>query len=246
MQAYSKEIENQQPEDARKSHWEKIYSTKGALQVSWYSPHLETSLKRIEKTGINKAGQIIDVGGGASTLVDDLVEKGYENISILDISHTAMEVAKARLGQRARDVQWIAADVTRAQLPQKHFDIWHDRAVFHFLTNAEDRRHYLDLVKASLKSRGHFIIATFAEDGPSKCSGLEVVRYSIDQLTAEIGNDFELVDSSSEIHKTPFHIEQKFLYSHFKRSVIGYTQVGFESGDEKKDERVIEELVKQK
>jgi ubiquinone/menaquinone biosynthesis C-methylase UbiE len=217
MQAYSPETENEQPEVARKSHWEKVYSTKGARQMSWYAPHLELSLQLIEQTGISTAGQIIDVGGGASTLMDDLLEKGYKNISILDISQTAIEVAKTRLGAQAKNVQWIEADVTQVELPQNHFDIWHDRAVFHFLTAVEDRRRYVDRVKASLKSGGHFIIATFAQDGPVKCSGLDTVRYSVDTLIAEVGEDFEFVESMSETHSTPFNTEQKFLYSHFRK-----------------------------
>lgn len=217
MQKYSPDTENEQPEDARKLHWENIYSKKGAMQVSWYAPHLELSLKLIEQTGVSTAGQIIDVGGGDSTLVDDLMEKGYEKISILEISHTAIEISKARLGVRAKDVQWIEADVTQVELPQNHYDIWHDRAVFHFLTSAEDRRRYLDLVKASLKSGGHLIIATFAQDGPVKCSGLDVVRYTTDKIIAEVGIDFEFIESMSETHKTPSNTEQKFLYSCFRK-----------------------------
>jgi SAM-dependent methyltransferase len=217
MQSYSPESDNEQPEAAKKSHWENIYSTKGARQVSWYAPHLELSLQLIKESGVSRTGQIIDVGGGASTLVDDLLEKGYEHLSVLDISLKAIQSSKARLGIKAKLVQWIEADVTQVDLPQNHFDIWHDRAVFHFLTQAGDRRRYLNLVKSSLKSRGRLIIGTFADDGPSTCSGLEVVRYSVASLRAEVGEDFEFVEGRNETHSTPFNTEQKFLYGHFKK-----------------------------
>jgi ubiquinone/menaquinone biosynthesis C-methylase UbiE len=217
MQEHSAKTQNQSLETQRKSHWENIYAMKEASQVSWYAPRLELSLQFIKQTGIDTEGQIIDVGGGASTLVDDLLEQGYENISILDIASTAMKVSQARLGSKANEVRWIQGDVTRIELPQNFFDVWHDRAVFHFLTDTQDRQRYLDLVKFSLKPGAHFIIATFAQDGPDQCSGLEVVRYSVDSLTVELGEDFELIKSLSEIHTTPLHAEQKFLYCHFNK-----------------------------
>jgi ubiquinone/menaquinone biosynthesis C-methylase UbiE len=204
-------------EGARNLHWEGIYATKGATQVSWYAPHLELSLQFIERTGVGTAGQIIDVGGGASTLADDLLEKGYENLTVLDISSTAMKMSQARLGARANRVRWLEGDVTRMELPQTSFAVWHDRAVFHFLVDAQDRRRYLAQVNASLQSGGHLILATFAHDGPMKCSGLNVVRYSTETITAEVGEEFELVESQSEFHKTPFNTEQKFLYSWFRK-----------------------------
>ena len=217
MQAYSPETENEQPEAKRKSHWEKIYSTKGARQVSWYAPHLQLSLQFIERTGVGTAGQIIDVGGGAATLAEDLLEKGYENLTVLDISSTAMKMSRARLGARANEVRWLEGDITRMALPQTYFDVWHDRAVFHFLTEALDRKRYRDQVLASLKPGGHLIFATFAHDGPTKCSGLDIVRYSTETIIAEVGEGFEFVESQSDLHKTPLHTEQKFLYSWFRK-----------------------------
>lgn len=204
-------------EGTRKSHWENIYSTKNVVQVSWYAPHLDLSLQLIERTGVGRRRQIIDIGGGASTLADDLLENGYENITVLDLSSTAMKVSQARLGERAKGVRWIEGDVTQVALPQNHFDVWHDRAAFHFLTDAMDRRRYLDLAGASLKAGGHLILATFAHDGPMKCSGLVVVRYSVENITATVGEGFELLESRSTIHKTPFNTEQKFLYSRFRK-----------------------------
>jgi 2-polyprenyl-3-methyl-5-hydroxy-6-metoxy-1,4-benzoquinol methylase len=217
MQEHSAKMQTEKKDGEKKSHWENIYATKGAPHVSWYAPHLELSLQLIKQTGVNTAGQIIDAGGGASTLVDDLLEQGYQNISILDIASTALGVSQARLGSQANDVRWIEGDVTRIALAQNFFDVWHDRAVFHFLTEAQDRRRYLDLVKSSLKPEAHLILATFAQDGPAKCSGLEVVRYSIENLTAELGEGFELIKSLNGVHTTPFHTEQKFLYSHFRK-----------------------------
>lgn len=206
-----------QSTEERKSHWENIYATKGTTQVSWYAPHLEVSLQLIERTGAGKGGQIIDVGGGASTLADDLLDRGYENITVLDISPTALQAAQSRLGERAHGVQWIVGDVTLVTLPHAHYDVWHDRAVFHFLSDARDRRRYLDLATASLKSDGHLILASFAHDGPTKCSGLDVVRYSAESLAAEVGEGFELMESRSDLHKTPFDTEQRFLYTCFRK-----------------------------
>jgi ubiquinone/menaquinone biosynthesis C-methylase UbiE len=217
MQEQPARTETRETDSAKKAHWETIYATKGALQVSWYAPHLELSLQLIERTGVGTAGRIIDIGGGASTLVDDLMEKGYESLTVLDISSTAMKVSQSRLGEKADRVRWIEGDVTRVDLPQNHFDVWHDRAVFHFLTAAPDRRRYLDLAAASLQSGGQLILATFAHDGPMKCSGLDVVRYSDKTITAEAGESFEFVESRSDVHKTPFNTEQKFLYSRFRK-----------------------------
>ena len=161
-----------------KTHWENIHQTKAPTQVSWYQEHSLLSLQFIAHTGIDKAGQIIDVGGGISTLVDDLLINGYKNISILDISAVSLQTAQQRLGSQAKEVTWIEADVTQAQLPYQFYDVWHDRAVFHFLRQAEDRQQYVRTVRHSVKQGGHVIVATFAPDGPGHCSGLEVVRYS--------------------------------------------------------------------
>jgi 2-polyprenyl-3-methyl-5-hydroxy-6-metoxy-1,4-benzoquinol methylase len=195
-----------------KMHWEHIYETKAPTQVSWYQEHARFSLQYIRKTGIQKTDAIIDVGGGASTLVDDLVADGYQQISVLDVSATALQLARRRLGTLAVGVNWIQADITQADLPERAYDLWHDRAVFHFLTQAMDRQRYIDTVRHAVRVGGHIILATFAPDGPEHCSGLDVVRYSPESLHHEFGSDFEVVDSTRETHHTPFGTEQKFIY----------------------------------
>jgi SAM-dependent methyltransferase len=201
----------------RKSHWENIYTTKDSKQVSWYQPHLQLSLQLIERTGVDKTAQIIDVGSGSSTLVDDLLQHGYHNVTVLDISAAAMDVARQRLGTRADEVTWLEADITLASLPERHYDVWHDRAVFHFLTRAEDRQKYVDVVRRSVKPGGHVIIATFATDGPEQCSGLNVMRYDPDGLHGEFGAEFTLIESVREDHQTPFGTQQKFVYCYCKK-----------------------------
>jgi SAM-dependent methyltransferase len=195
-----------------KTHWEHIYETKAPTQVSWYQEHAQFSLQYIRNTGIQKTDAIIDVGGGASTLVDDLLANGYQNISVLDVSAAALQLARQRLGARAVDVNWIEADITQADLPEHAYTLWHDRAVFLFLTQPTDRQRYVDSVRRAVRVGGHIILATFATDGPERCSGLEVVRYSPESLYHEFGGDFEMVDSTREIHPTPFGTEQKFIY----------------------------------
>jgi 2-polyprenyl-3-methyl-5-hydroxy-6-metoxy-1,4-benzoquinol methylase len=195
-----------------KTHWEHLYETKAPTEVSWYQEHARYSLQYIQNTGIRKTDAIIDVGGGASTLVDDLLANGYEHISILDVSAVALQLARQRLGAHAANVNWIEADITQADLPEQAYDLWHDRAVFHFLTQPADRRRYVDTVRYAVKPGGHVIVATFAPDGPERCSGLEVVRYSPESLHHEFGRDFEVVNSTRETHHTPFGTEQKFIY----------------------------------
>jgi 2-polyprenyl-3-methyl-5-hydroxy-6-metoxy-1,4-benzoquinol methylase len=197
--------------DAR-THWEKIYNTKAPDQVSWYRPHLETSLALINRAAGDRIASIIDVGGGESTLVDDLLEQGFQNITVLDVSQAAIDVNKARLGERASGVHWIVADITRVQLEPQFYDVWHDRAVFHFLTSQEQRAAYVRQVAKSVRSGGYVIVSTFGPEGPTKCSGLDVVRYNADSLHDEFGPRFRLVESSKEIHKTPFGTTQQFLY----------------------------------
>lgn len=199
-----------------KNHWEQVYSTKSANAVSWYQEHSELSLKLINRTNLSKTAAIIDVGGGLSTLVNDLVDLGYSDISVLDISKTALNLAKSRLS--SRNINWIEGDITQINLPESRYDIWHDRAVFHFLVDAEDRRKYLELMKKTLRTKGHAIIATFSETGPEKCSGLKVKRYSADELQEELSQDFTLIEHLLETHKTPFNTEQNFIYCHFQRS----------------------------
>ena len=201
----------------KKSHWENVYATKSVDQVSWYREHLDTSLKMILRTGVEKDAAIIDVGGGGSTLADDLLDNGFADVSVLDISGTAIAKSKERLGKRSERIDWIEADITDVVLPEDHFDVWHDRAVFHFLTDAEDRRKYVDLVTRSLKVGGHIIVASFGLAGPQKCSGLDVVRYSPESMHGEFGDEFRLVKSVDESHETPFGTTQDFVYCYCRR-----------------------------
>jgi ubiquinone/menaquinone biosynthesis C-methylase UbiE len=195
-----------------KSHWESVYQTKSDTEVSWYREHLENSLRLILGTGVGKDAAIIDVGGGSSTLVDDLLDHGFIDVSVLDISSSALARSRERLGPRAETVNWIAADITEIELPANHFDVWHDRAVFHFLTDQEDRRKYIELVTRSVRPDGHIIVAAFGPNGPLKCSGLDVVRYEADSMHSEFGADFQLIKSLSEVHETPFGTTQEFVY----------------------------------
>lgn len=199
-----------------KTHWEKVYTTKEPEAVSWYRPHLETSLALVERAAPSRSTSIIDIGGGESTLVDDLLARGYENITVLDVSQTALEVTKMRLGLLAQQINWIIADITRVQLEPFAYDVWHDRAVFHFLTSIEQRAAYVRNVAKAVNSGGHVIVSTFGPEGPKKCSGLEVVRYDADSLHDEFGARFRLIESSKEVHSTPFGTTQQFLYCYCK------------------------------
>ena len=193
-------------------HWENVYGTKAPNEVSWFRPHLETSLSFIERSALTRSARIIDVGGGESTLVDDLLARGYDNVAVLDISQTAIDVTKARLGLLSDRVEWLVGDVTTAALPVNACDIWHDRAVFHFLTTARDRAAYVERVKKSVRPGGYVIIGTFGPKGPTKCSGLDVRRYDADSLHGEFGRRFRLIESIKELHQTPFGSTQQFLY----------------------------------
>lgn len=195
-----------------KSHWENVYRTRATDSVSWFQPHAERSLKLIRSLGIAQDAAIIDVGGGASVLVDDLIDHGYSNLSVLDLSGAALAAARTRLGPRADRVNWIEGDVTQAPLPRHGIDLWHDRAVFHFLTTAAQREAYVRQVMHALRPGGHIIVATFAEDGPTECSGLPVVRYDADHLHDEFGARFELLGHEREQHLTPNGRLQPFLY----------------------------------
>jgi 2-polyprenyl-3-methyl-5-hydroxy-6-metoxy-1,4-benzoquinol methylase len=195
-----------------RTHWETIYSTKAPEEVSWYRPHLETSLALIKRSARDRTDSIIDVGGGESTLVDDLLEQGFQNIAVLDVSQTAIEVNKARLEERAKRVQWIVGEINQVELGPRAYDIWHDRAVFHFLTTSEDRSAYVRRVSHSVRLGGHVIVSTFGPEGPTKCSGLDVVRYDADSLHDEFGVRFRLIESMKEVHQTPFGTTQQFLY----------------------------------
>ncbi len=200
-----------------KSHWEKIYASKHPNEVSWYQTHLEKSLELIRATGVSRDAEILDVGGGASTLVDDLLAAGYRHVTVMDISSAAIQSAQARLGTRAADVVWLESDATRQSLPAHHYDVWHDRAVFHFLTNAADRRHYLDNVGHALKPGGHVIVATFGPHGPLQCSGLDIVRYTSEQLHEVFGENYRLLRSVVEDHLTPAGKHQEFVYCYCRK-----------------------------
>lgn len=199
-----------------KIHWENVYQTKSPDKVSWFQDHLEKSLELIVAAGIDKKARIIDVGGGASTLAEDLLAKGYSDLTVLDISSGALSQSKKRLGEKSKHIIWLDADILKADLPKNVFDLWHDRAVFHFLTTPGDRKTYLKVLRQSLKPGGFVIMASFSLEGPEKCSGLAVMRYSPEALSRELGPDFTLVKDCHERHKTPFNTTQDFIYCLFK------------------------------
>ena len=196
----------------KREHWENVYQTKRETDVSWYQPHLERSLDLILRTGVGTDAHIIDVGGGASTLVDDLLARGFRNITVVDIAAEPLEVAKKRLGTHASDVEWRVGDITSMEFESESFDVWHDRAVFHFLTSEADRKRYLERVCFALKRGGFVVLATFGPKGPEKCSGLPVKRYGADQLHGIFGSAFRLVAHAEETHRTPWGSEQEFVY----------------------------------
>lgn len=195
-----------------KAHWEKVYRTKQPTEVSWYRPHLELSLQLIEDAAPRRDARIIDVGGGESTLVDDLLSRGYRNLSVLDLSATALSVARDRLGDKGEGVDWLCGDVTMFAFRQHAYDVWHDRAVFHFLTEGSDRAAYVRQVAHAVAPGGHVIVATFGPEGPTKCSGLDVVRYDPNALHGEFGPQFQLVKHLTELHHTPGGAVQQFTY----------------------------------
>lgn len=199
-----------------RQHWERIYSTKDSGDLSWHQDRLRLSLEIIAHSGIAPDASLIDVGGGDSTLVADLLGMGFRNLTVLDISASALERARRRLGEAARQVRWIEADITAASLPPAAFDFWHDRAVFHFLTDPEDRRRYTQQAIAALRPGAFLLIACFAPDGPERCSGLPVVRAGEADLLWELGASFTLVESQRESHRTPGGTAQEFLYSLFR------------------------------
>lgn len=198
--------------DDRKDHWETVYTTKSATAVSWYQADPGRSLELIRGASPDRRASVIDVGGGASTLVDRLLADGFQDLSVLDISGAALESARHRLGGDAARVSWIVADITQ-WTPTRTWNIWHDRAVFHFLTDPEQQKKYIAALEAAIPSGGTVIMATFALNGPEKCSGLPVQRYSPASLAQRLGPNFSLIDESSESHVTPWGSEQKFSYA---------------------------------
>ncbi len=194
------------------AHWETLYGKKKPDQVSWYREHLERSLAFVDQAQLSPSSSIIDVGGGASTFVDDLLGRGHTELTVLDLSSQAIEVAKERLGPASAVVTWRVGDVTQLELPEHAYDFWHDRAVFHFLREPVDRRRYVASVRRSLRPGGHIVVATFGPQGPERCSGLEVMRYSADGLHDEFGGEFRKVASTIELHATPGGSEQQFVY----------------------------------
>lgn len=202
---------------SRKEHWDRIYTDLSPDEVSWYQKEPALSLEMIHRTGLGKDGLIIDIGGGASVLVDRLVDEGYRNIAVLDLSAKALACARQRLGKREDQVEWIEADVTGVVL-SRVYDLWHDRAVFHFLTEADDRKKYLETMRRSVRPGGHVIIATFAVGGPTKCSGLDIVQYDAPKLSGELGPEFTLIEQKAELHTTPIGKEQQFWYFRLRRA----------------------------
>ncbi len=200
-----------------KQHWEQVYTSKASDSVSWFQEHADQSLRLIHGTGLGREAAIIDVGGGASRLVDDLVAEGYTDLTVLDLSSAAMAVARQRLGKLAETVHWMEGDITCAEFPVHRFDIWHDRAVFHFLTDPADRHAYVEQVMRSVRPGGHVIVATFAEDGPEKCSGLPVMKYQPETLHAQFGDAFRLVAHEKEAHHTPSGAVQQFVYCYCRK-----------------------------
>ena len=203
-------------ESNRQHHWERVYGTRQSTEVSWYQPKPEKSLQLIKESGVGLATPIIDVGGGASTLVDHLLDEGYHDITVLDIAETAFDHTRRRLGRRADQVHWVVSDVTRFEA-ERSYGLWHDRAVLHFLTDARDRKGYVKALHKALAPGGFLVLSTFGPDGPVKCSGLDVRRYRIDMVAELLGQSFDLLGSELESHTTPGGSPQQFLYSCWTR-----------------------------
>jgi hypothetical protein len=200
------------------NYWDQIYSSQLASNVGWYKPHLETSLAWIESLDLDPQAPIIDVGGGASTLVDDLLVTEHRNLSVLDLSKSAIQVTQKRLGDASSDVTWLVGDVTELQLPCQYYLLWHDRAAFHFLIEPESQQLYKKVLIGSLKVGGYFIIGSFTPEAPPQCSGLPVQRYDTDQLAETFADNFELRQYSNEMHTTPGGVRQSYVYCLFQRT----------------------------
>lgn len=202
---------------SEQSHWDDVYARKAPDAVSWFRPHLERSLALVDDAGLPRDASIVDIGGGASTLVDDLLDRGFTNVSVLDLSAKALDVARERLGDRASRVRWVVGDATRAPFPDGSVDFWHDRAVFHFLRDEEARGRYVATALRALRPGGRIVVATFGPRGPEKCSGLDVVRYDADGIHGVFGPAFEKLASAEETHVTPWGSSQEFVYCYCRR-----------------------------
>jgi len=201
----------------KREHWEKVWGTHLPEGVSWYAPHLAESIRLIREVAAPR-DSVIDVGGGASTLVDDLVDAGFSHVTVLDISEAALTISRARLGERAASVNWVHADITTADLPEAAYDVWHDRAVFHFLATQADRDAYVRALERSLKPGGSAIIGTFALSGPARCSGLDVVRYDASGIQRALGPHFSLTAAAEQTHMTPDGRPQEFIICRLRRA----------------------------
>ena len=203
-------------DSSRQAHWDNVYTTKGEKDVSWYQDRATPSLELIALTGLSADAEIIDIGGGASRLVDSLLLAKFGRLTVLDLSAAAFDAARQRLGEQAASVKWVVADVTTWE-PSQTYDLWHDRAAFHFLTDQADQSAYIERLKKALKPAGFAIIGTFAPDGPERCSGLPIVRYDAAALAATLGHEFELIDARRHEHTTPWGAVQRFQFSTFRR-----------------------------